>query len=78
MTNMRFLKLTKKQAYYYISMFPYQSAIVTEKVKRILNPMNEKNFDFAVFMNKLFWSKDIHVRAGYFHIKTLLEKNNTL
>jgi hypothetical protein len=78
MTNSRFPKLSKKQVYYYIAMFPMQSAIVTNKVRSILNPMAENSFDFSVFMNKLFWSKDIHVRAGYFHIKTLLEKNNIL
>ncbi len=67
--------LSKRQTYYFMSKIPLQSRRVYEAVKRIVDPMPENGFDFADLMNTLFFSKDILMRTGYFHLKTLTDKN---
>jgi hypothetical protein len=71
-------KISKKQCYYYLNQFPYQSQKVIKAVKKVLDPLNEKNFDFNALMNYLFWSKDILLKMGYYHFKVQLEKGNLL
>jgi hypothetical protein len=73
-----FPRLTKKQAFYLTTTFPHQSPKVISAVRQELNKTHESKFDFNEFMGKLFWSKDILKRTGYYHMKTALEKNKTI
>lgn len=67
--------LSKRQTYYFMNKIPMQSRRVYEAVKKIVDPMPENKFDFTELMNTLFFSKDILLRTGYFHLKTLTEQN---
>lgn len=73
---LRYPQLNKKTTLYFLSLFPKQSTKVKSVVLQQINTMTEKNFDFNDLMNKLFWSKNINARAGYFHFRTLLQRNN--
>lgn len=67
--------LSKRQTYYFMNQIPLQSRRVFDAVKKLVDPMPEKTFDFSNLMNTLFFSKDILLRTGYFHLKTSLDKN---
>lgn len=71
----KFPNLPKGVVYNLIKQFPKQSARISNAVKGDLDKFADKNFDFNQFMNKLFWSKDILRRTGYYHFKTLLQIN---
>jgi hypothetical protein len=73
--SQRYPNLSKRQVYYFMSKIPLQSRRVYDAVKRIVDPMPETHFDFSELMNTLFFSKDILMRTGYFHLKTLTDKN---
>jgi hypothetical protein len=74
----RYPELTKKQTFYFISLFPNQSSRVKSAVLTIVNSISDKSYSFNDLMNKLFWSKNINARAGYFHFRTLLQRNNSI
>jgi|APGre2960657373_1045057.scaffolds.fasta_scaffold01165_10 hypothetical protein len=74
----RYPELTKKQTFYFISLFPTQSNRVKSAVLTIVNSISDKSYSFNDLMNKLFWSKNINARAGYFHFRTLLQRNNSI
>jgi len=74
----RYPELTKKQTFYFISLFPKQSNRVKSAVITIVNSLSDKSYSFNDLMNKLFWSKNINARAGYFHFRTLLQRNNSI
>ena len=74
----RYPELTKKQTFYFISLFPKQSYRVKSAVITIVNSLSDKSYSFNDLMNKLFWSKNINARAGYFHFRTLLQRNNSI
>lgn len=77
MTN-KLPNLPKGAVYHLINQFPEQSARIKKAVRGDLDKMGDKNFDFNKFMNKLFWSKDILRRTGYYHFKTLLQINKMI
>jgi hypothetical protein len=74
----RYPELTKKQTFYFVSLFPKQSNRVKSAVITIVNSLSDKSYSFNDLMNKLFWSKNINARAGYFHFRTLLQRNNSI
>ena len=74
----RYPELNKKTTLYFVSLFPKQSVKVKSVVLQHINAMTERNFNFNDLMNKLFWSKNINARAGYFHFRTLLQRNNNI
>jgi hypothetical protein len=53
---------------------PLQSRRVYDAVKKVVDPMPEKKFNFSELMNTLFFSKDILLRTGYFHLKVHIDK----
>jgi hypothetical protein len=75
---MRYPNLTQKQTFYFVSLFPSQSTKVKMEVLKLVNTKTDKTFDFNELMRKLFWSKNINARAGYFHLRTLLQRNNSI
>lgn len=74
----RYPEMTKKQTFYFISLFPKQSGRVKSAVLTIVNAMPDNSYSFNELMNKLFWSKNINARTGYFHFRTLLQRNNSI
>jgi hypothetical protein len=75
---MRYPSISKKQTLYFVSLFPFQSHRVKSEVLKLVNTKTDNNFDFNDLMSKLFWSKNINARAGYFHLRTLLQRNNSI
>lgn len=73
-----FPTINKKQAYFYLNCFPRQSTKVIHAVRKRLDKIKEKDFDFNHFMNGLFWSNDIILKMGYYHYKVQLQKANLL
>jgi len=74
----RFPEFNKKTTLYFVSLFPKQSGKVKSVVLQHINSMGDNNFNFNDLMRKLFWSKNINARAGYFHFRTLLQRNNNI
>jgi hypothetical protein len=65
---------SKRQTYFFMQQIPLQSRKVYNAVKQVIDPMPEKSFNFTKFMNQLFFSKDILLRTGYFHLKIHVDK----
>jgi hypothetical protein len=73
-----FPDLTKKQAFYLTTLIPLQSPKIISALRKELNKVHDSKFNFNDFMSRLFWSKDILKRTGYYHLKTALEKNKNI
>jgi hypothetical protein len=65
---------SKRQTYFFMQQIPLQSKRVYEAVKQVVDPMPENKFSFSELMNTLFFSKDILLRTGYFHLKVHIDK----
>jgi hypothetical protein len=65
---------SKRQTYFFMQQIPLQSRRVYDAVKRVVDPMPENKFSFSELMNTLFFSKDILLRTGYFHLKVHIDK----
>ena len=72
----KFPDLPKGTVYTMLTHFPKQSGGVTSAVRKELDNWKGE-WDFNALMTKLFWSKDILKRTGYYHLNIQVKKYTT-
>jgi hypothetical protein len=72
----RYKELSKALVYHMVRKFPEQSSGVKKAVIKKIHHWNGP-WDFNMFMNSLFFSKDILLRTGYYHLNVQLKKHIT-
>lgn len=73
----RFPDLPKGAVYIMLTHFPKQSGRIASAVRKDLDKW-KGDWDFNAFMGKLFWSKDILKRTGYYHLNSQITKTYTI